>query len=1138
MSEETKATPLPDHHDRATAIGTFYRNLVVTAGAGTGKTTLLVDRLVHLLLRNPDPLKITEIVALTFTNKAADEMRQRLRERLHVLQDVDPGTAPSSAATANAQQAVTGLLARYQLSKDELDSRIRDALHAMDRSDIGTIHSFAATLLRLYPLEAGIDPQFREDDGKAFDRLFDELWDGWLDTELTLQSAHREDWRKILPRCNLEAVKALARSLAAETVTLDQTESQSETMPKPLLEWLDNAASRAGDLIARHPEDRNNEKIVRASLAIITGFITAGRLPQPPASEMTETLQKTLSDKLKGWNDEDFSAAQALHRLAKGLINVDADLMTLISRLLRPFAQFFRDRFIAEGHMSFDGLLVRARDLVRDQRRVRNELKRRYRSILIDEFQDTDPIQYEILLYLAEQPSESARDWRQVKLTAGKLFVVGDPKQSIYAFRRADIEAYLEVVEKIIKAQDGIECRLTTNFRSNKEILDSVNDTFAALMRPQAGLQPPYIAIYPAPGRVTNRKALPKFVLRKIVTRLEKVTAETARRAEGESLARWLSEEIIGKAKIIGVDGGFAPARPKDVAILMRKLTDVRDYLEPLRRQGIRYVVEGERQFYAAKEIVDAVNLLRAVENPHDRLALVGVLRSHLGGLTDEDIYLLHQQQRLDYRLADQLHAPTSPPPLAQFYRLLTRLHEETRMMPVGAAVAHVFDSLPVEPLAACYFHGEQAVANLAKLRQQADALGSDATITLKEAIRQLEKRVVEVTEEGESALAEESVDAVRVMSIHKSKGLEFPIVVLAGCHAGVDGRRNVAAAAMFDWSTGLTGLSIGPTTDLAGLYIAEKFRQRQAEEQVRLFYVAMTRAREQLVLSCAPTSQHHRGSFFEMLDEVTHGSIGAADTSQTIDLANATLTIEVLHEELGSPQRPRSKRRKTDTDWEGFHGTWERRRMDAANAQQSRCFITPTSLKREEEELVEFSQPRGPGPEHASPPLVIGDLAHRFLQHWNFAADRGDFSAQLAVITDRWMPAESRRHQSDIEADLHSMFTIFFASAVYRTLATATILGREVPFVMPWGEQIMEGVIDIIYEYNGLLYLADYKTDRIKESAVAASVERYRQQASIYTEAASRCLQRKVAGFKLIFLRLGQMIEVVVENQQGELFT
>ncbi|MGH7887922.1 MAG: UvrD-helicase domain-containing protein, partial [Candidatus Binatia bacterium] len=530
-----------------------------------------------------------------------------------------------------------------------------------------------------------------------------------------------------------------------------------------------------------------------AAQTVIGEFQRAGTSEADRSREARDLLaSKSSSRALKGWSEDDLAEAQELVRAAKGLSQVDAQLTQLLWQRLSPFAENFREHFVRQGFCSFDGLLIRARDLLRDHARVRQELKQRYRTILIDEFQDTDPVQYEILLYLAELAGEAAKDWRQVKLTPGKIFVVGDPKQSIYAFRRADIEAYLEVVEKIIKAQDGVECRLTTNFRSDGAILDVVNGTFESLIRAQEGVQPPYIAIHPAPGRKSAAAShLAKVAVRKIVAPEDELNAEKARRLEGESLARWLKEEILDREVIQNSQGEAVPVQPKDVAILFRKLTDIHDYLEPLRRQNIRYVVEGERHFYAAKEIIDAVNLLRAIENPHDRLALVGVLRSPLGGISDREIYQLHSEKLLDYRGAERLRGKAFAPALAELYLKLAALHDEIRLMPVGAAVTHVFASLPVKLLAACSFNGEQAVANLEKLGQQAELLGREGLTTLKAAIHQLQRRILDVKEEGESVLAEENLDAVRIMSIHKSKGLEFPVVILAGCQTGTDARRN-----------------------------------------------------------------------------------------------------------------------------------------------------------------------------------------------------------------------------------------------------------------------------------------------------------------------------------------------------------
>ena len=166
MTTRAKEIEPADAGERERAVATFDRNLVVTAGAGTGKTTLLVDRLAHLLARSPDPLRVTEIIALTFTNKAANEMKLRLRERLQAYLGVRLDREPAGDAAKKNYAELLSLLARYQLSKSELDERVQEALRNLERSEIGTIHSFAATLLRLHPLEAGVDPQFREDDGK------------------------------------------------------------------------------------------------------------------------------------------------------------------------------------------------------------------------------------------------------------------------------------------------------------------------------------------------------------------------------------------------------------------------------------------------------------------------------------------------------------------------------------------------------------------------------------------------------------------------------------------------------------------------------------------------------------------------------------------------------------------------------------------------------------------------------------------------------------------------------------------------------------------------------------------------------------------------------------------------------------
>jgi ATP-dependent helicase/nuclease subunit A len=400
--------------------------------------------------------------------------------------------------------------------------------------------------------------------------------------------------------------------------------------------------------------------------------------------------------------------------------------------------------------------------------------------------------------------------------------------------------------------------------------------------------------------------------------------------------------------------------------------------------------------------------------------------------------------------------------------------------------------------------------------------------MTFKQAIRRLQQRVLDVKEEGESVLAEENIDAVRIMSIHKSKGLEFPIVVLAGCHAGTDGRQRRGAEALFDWSTSLTGISVGPFTNLAGLYIAEKNRLRAEEEQKRIFYVATTRAREHLIISSGPSTKRS-GNFISMLDELLGDATGGTEPSAVLAIGPGKLQIERVNATLSAPGRVKRKKRSPQKKrhWQPYVELWTSRRRRYEAALGAPAFVTPTSLKRQAQELSPEVEPSQRQSLERAPALLIGDLSHRFLEKWDFKEGKKAISDGLDLFLADRLPRESQKEAAHIRSELAMIFERFANSDTYAELARARILGREVPLLMPWGDSVMEGVIDLIYEHNGLLYVADYKTDRIERKDLRAAPEKYRHQAEIYSRATRQTLNRDVAAFKLIFLRLGETVEV-----------
>ncbi|MGH7147156.1 MAG: UvrD-helicase domain-containing protein, partial [Nitrospiraceae bacterium] len=431
---------LSDSEDRLLAETTWDRNVVVVAGAGTGKTTILVNRILNLLLREPNPLAITEIVALTFTNKAATELKQRLRAQLLRL-------------TEQADDLISTFRARYHLSAEQVGERARTALEQMEKAQIGTLHSFAAHLLRLHPLESELDPSFQEDDGSRFKELFHSHWDRWLDDELGSAGPQHDRWRRVLARTTLDDLRQFTSALAGDFLDLDELERQCRSLSLEgfLRDWIAATHGRAVTLLAAQdrPKRRKAENMLAAAVQSLALLLEQGPSGLAHVSQDERAvLEKDLGKAPVGWDELTFQEAASIIGLARQLLTVDQLYFQEVVTLLRPFLHQVRHGFHTSGWIAFDGLLARAKTLLRDHPAVRARIKQTYRAILVDEFQDTDPVQYEIILYLGERAGSYQTAWHDVDLEPGKLFIVGDPKQSIYAFRRADIEAFERVVEK------------------------------------------------------------------------------------------------------------------------------------------------------------------------------------------------------------------------------------------------------------------------------------------------------------------------------------------------------------------------------------------------------------------------------------------------------------------------------------------------------------------------------------------------------------------------------------------------------------------------------------------------------------------------------------------------------------------
>ncbi len=1110
---------LEDAQDRLLAETTWDRNVVVVAGAGTGKTTILVNRMLNLLLREPHPLAITEIVALTFTNKAANEMKQRLRRELTALAE----EAPDSLSML--------FRSRYQLSTEEVANRAAAALEQLEKAQIGTLHSFAAHLLRLHPVESGIDPSFQEDDGSQFMELFRIRWDAWLADELGIAGSRHERWRRVLRHVDLQHVQELARLMAAESIDLTELERQCarNDLGEGVREWVETLRRSASRLLTA----RMNAKPVKIDQMLAAANRLFERLLEEGpgaihqlAIEDRALLEKDIGKATGGWPEADFAEARAALTVAQRLLTVDQTFVRELIGLLRPFVTTVHRAFDTSGWITFDGLLVRAKTLLRDHPAVRARLKRSFRAILVDEFQDTDPIQYEIILYLAEREGVAHQSWQELDLEPGKLFIVGDPKQSIYAFRRADIEAFHRVLERIL-AGGGVAYSLRTNFRSDEAVLSVVNDVFDRLFQAHPHLQPANERLTARPRRTAELPS-PGVQMRLVAGDGEEdFDTAAATRAEAEGLARWIKQELLAETVLVDQGGRGSPLQPGHIALIFRKLTQAQDYLEALRRHGIAYLTDGEKHFYRRQEIIDLVNVLRTIENPHDHIALVGILRSPLAGVSDRDILHLRRAGGLSMAHATTLAHWSSEQAavLRSLYTRLTDLHRVAPTLPLPEVLTLVFEQLPMLELAAASRHGEQAVANLLKARGLAEEVADRAHLTLSGFIELMVQRLLDQPEEAESALSEPSLEAVRILTIHKAKGLEFPVVILPGLHQGTKPSRT-GPAVLYDWSSRCYGITTGTTCSLGSVLVTAKVAAREEAEQRRLLYVGMTRARDLLVLSGGLPQRSRRDTVWGLLQQAM-GEEVLSPSNAEFELGAGRLARIVLPPSMGT--RGHSPKAVPTVPMPTLHPLLarHRRRMDQWSLYRGTPItLTPSRLQQAARGTIPFT-PRtaSRGDQRATIGQAIGICAHALLERWDFSRSDAPSPAEIDALCRRMLSAET----SDVSAirdDLTILFKTFFSSDAYRTLQRAKILSRETPFAIPWGQgQVMEGVIDLLYRLDDIIWVADYKTDLVEGQPLESHAEQYRTQLEIYREAVRQSLGVTEVRAQLVFLRTGQVV-------------
>ncbi|HZX96874.1 MAG TPA: UvrD-helicase domain-containing protein [Myxococcales bacterium] len=828
--------PLADARARERIRTDLDATLVVEAAAGTGKTTELVSRIVALVRDGRTTLD--RILSVTFTDLAAGEMKLRLRTELEK--------------------------ARQEAAPLERD-RFTAALARLELAPIGTIHSFCADLLRERPVEARVDPVFEMAAGEEQGRLFDHAFDSWF--QRVIQDPP-EGVRRLLRR-RVRPGETPPRELLRDA-GLDLAEHRDfdgswrrEPFDRGagLLRMVGRLAE-LGDLASRaqQPDDwaaRAIAEIQRWVEELWRREAARGRDADGLEAELHE-LSRRRSWNWRGrgkWFAQGLERASvtALREQVKAdldafLAQCDADLAACLREELRPLCAAYEELKNSAGCLDFLDLLLRARDLVRDDAGVRAELWQRFTHVLVDEFQDTDPLQAEILLLIASADPAQA-DWRKARPAPGKLFVVGDPKQSIYRFRRADIALYEDVKQLLLA--DGAELlHLSTSFRSVPDIQRAVNAGFAPRM--QGGSQAAYVSLDPYRDPVAGQPAVVALPAPRIYGDRDKLANFRIEQSYPDAVAAFVDWLLRQSGWKVSERGGEAlvPVAARHVCLLFKRYSSwgkdlTRPYVQGLEARRIPHVLVGGRSYHAREEVLAMRTAAAAIEWPEDELAVFAALKGPLFALGDDALLLFRERHGhlhpLRKRPEEMIAAAAE---VSDALAVLGELHLRRNRRPIAETFSRLLDATRAHAGFAIRPAGEQALGNVLRVLELARRFEAGGASSFRAFVDRLSADA-ERGEAAEAPVLEEGTEGVRIMSVHKAKGLEFPVVVLCDPCAPaapktpsrlVDPDRKV-------WAMQLAGCA--PSELLAE---APALLQRDAEEVVRVAYVAATRARDLLV--------------------------------------------------------------------------------------------------------------------------------------------------------------------------------------------------------------------------------------------------------------------------------------------------
>jgi ATP-dependent helicase/nuclease subunit A len=1063
-------------------------NLSVTAGAGTGKTLLLVERYLDILIN--EPVDVKEILAITFTKKAAGEMKERVTKRIE-----------------------------EKLESELSDKANQKLIHARDRmnsASISTIHAFCSRLLREYPVEAGLDPDFRqlndmqrqllldEELEKQFE-LLDREPDQWISLfrmfgketlrhMLRTALVHNYDMTSVLKLYNEKSIDEIYRLWSDSFLAKVKQNISDEKLAKIVLcvrNILNNLpAANQDDIKVLNTIDW----LEKYSNSIDTDGLESWRVLFELADHFTTTANQAYArvgsfGSSKIWGERNSEELLSLSREMESIVayrisvptDHDKEIIAQLQKfylLYKKFSQQFSKRKNDLGLVDYEDLQFYALNLLKSYPEIRQKLSELYRYVMVDEFQDTNFMQWHLIRLLGE-------------LKANKFFIVGDPKQSIYGFRNADIRVFQTVKNDFIKtlknSQDRSAIILGESFRFAPKLGSFINQTFSNILR--SSQENPWEVEYDpmTTGRETD------------------VTGEI-------SLAILDSQDqtdfLVKKIRDLSDNYKYG-----QMSVMMRTRTHLSEIEEAFRRNNIPFHTIGGIGFYQRQEIYDIYHLVRFLLNPDDDNATIALLRSPFANISDEGLFVLgisreeHSYWQFLCSLEDKNDLTESDfEKILRFEKLANRWLSRKDRVAFHELLHAIFDESKYRAVLNALLQGERFTANLDKIEQMAVEFESAGFLSLNDFADSLQNLIFRQDKEGEAQTVFDDENSVKIMTIHQAKGLEYDVVFVPYLEQEL--RKHSANRCLFGEELGIAA----PVSKLnfegeSGDYylfdsLAAEQRAREIAEMKRLFYVACTRAKENLVLSMNVKND-------KIPVDTAASWLFAAHNIDIKNIADGDLVNDMVVTRTYPEDEEKDKTVKYP-----IHKNLDKIFGPAGQKMHSSLFenikaspqgeiFSATQIMNHDRDPDEYQMRYHYGffPDDYEIPvtlthgedssLLFGKVAHRYFEEYP------DFSL-TNLYNDFEIFDPELRHQ--IPNEIARLQNLVKTSDLLASVLNAEKYRNEISVLMTIGEDFLSGTLDKVYcNPDGVWEVIDYKTNKISENEIDQTFLKYQIQIEVY---------------------------------------